>query len=363
MSSLTIGCDFRVQHLVAIKDLIEYQEANNTPHRITGVYGNMRGNANPFNSVRPSRREKAGHQSEFISSIKFLKDKGLTISLTLNSTFPHLDKSLKANVFDSRVAISILLKYIEGMDQYVDYWIIAHPHLVEVFHSDVICNPKIILSTIMGVYYLSQVRWISTNWPLVARICPSIYRNRDLAWLSRANEIIPLEVLANEFCSIGGIPCEGLYRQACYNSQSLDVIGWNPMTSCCIESRELDPSSWISARVVLPQWLPLYETATGVEHFKISGRTHDAAFIRYIGQTYCSGKGTGNIRQLWGQLEATLPDVDKSKAHHEAIDKSPCIPMESVAEHFYALHQCNLEECRLTCFKCNHIYTKIMEEV
>jgi hypothetical protein len=364
MAHLTLGCDFGAQHLVAIKDLVADQILNNTPHKITGVYGSMRGPANPFRSVRPSRREKSGHRQEFKDSINILKQLGLSVSITLNSTHPHLGGRLRQNIFDSRNVMDELLKYVAEMSEYVDYWIISHPHLVEVLHSHAPSKPKIILSTIMNVYYLSQVEWIRKNWPLVARICPSIYRNRDLAWIARANRIIPLEVLANEFCSIGGIPCEGLYRQACYNSQSLDIRGWNPMKSCCIQSRDLDPASWISARVVLPHWLRAYQTTTGVSQFKISGRTHDAAFVRYIGQVYCSGAGTGSIRKLWGQLEATLNGVkSKKKAHHDAIDAAPDIPMESVACYFNELFKCNLNECRLTCNKCQQIYEEIMEDV
>jgi len=362
MSELTIGCNFSAQHLVAIKDLVADQVLNETPNRITGVYGNVRGSANPFRSVRPSRREKAGVKSEFIASIDVLKQLGLTVSITMNSTFPHLGDRLRKNIFDNLEAVRNLVQYVSEMHEYVDYWIITHPHVIELFHSALNFKPKIVLSTIMNVYYLSQVNWIQKNWPLVAKICPSIYRNRDLAWLSRANNIIPLEVLANEFCSIGGIPCEGLYRQACYNSQSLNVRGWNPMTSCCIKSRDVDEASWISARVILPQWLKAYQASTGVKNFKISGRTHEAAFIRYIGNAYCTGKATGSIRQLWGQLEATLRTSNKKKAHHDAIEKAPCIPIEQVACYFNELHHCDLNECRLTCNTCQHIYDEIMED-
>jgi collagenase-like PrtC family protease len=317
--------------------------------------------ANPFRSVRPSRREAKGKVKEFKDSIQFLKDLGLEVSITLNSLFPHVGNNIKRNIFDDDTAFVELIEYIKSMHDFVDYWIVSHPHVIELMHSAISFDTKITISTIMNVNRLSQVNWIKKNWPRVRRICPAIDRNRDLAWIARANRLIPMEVLANEFCSIGGIPCEGLYRQACYNSQSLNVRGWNPMTSRCIHSRDADQSSWISARVILPQWLRSYQSVTGVKQFKVSGRTHKAAFIRYIGKAYCRGVATGSIRQLWGQLQATLPGVDKKKAHHKAIDEAPCIPIERVADFFRTLMICKLDECRLTCFKCKDVYDQIME--
>lgn len=198
-------------------------------------------------------------------------------------------------------------------------WVVSHPGLIDLFHNSALRDtPNIIISTIMNVHTLGQMLWIKKKWPRVIRVCPALWKNRDFQWLEQANQVIPLELLANEFCSMGGQECEGLYRQACYNAQSLNIEKWCPLVECTHE-RKLHPEAWLMARFILPQWIPYYVEKTGVRYYKITGRTHPAAFIYDVGVKYIGGKASGNLLTLWGQLEATHADVDQAEEQNAAL--------------------------------------------
>ena len=241
---------------------------------------------------------------------------------------------------------ALFVRYLEDIASVVDNFIIAHPGIIDMAHKHV-PRAKIIVSTIMNVHTLPQVQWIKNNWPQVVRICPALEKNRDFDWLRKANAIIPLELLANEFCSMGGVTCEGLYRQACYLGQSMGET-WCARDKC-MEQRKADPSSWLRSYFILPQWMRTYEQETGVEHFKITGRTHGPEYLKFIAETYLSQKATGNLLTLWGQLEATMPDADQTEEQKKALETTN-IPIELLDDRYYKY--CDVHACGHTCRRC-----------
>ncbi len=243
----------------------------------------------------------------------------------------------------------------------VDF-IVAHPALLDRLHEDEFRSAsfRLTISTIMNVHSLAQLQWIKERWPRVKRVCPALWKNRDFSWLKRANDIIPLELLANEFCSMRGVECEGLFRQACYLGQSMDVSQWSALDVCSAE-RKAHPESWLMARFILPQWIPYYVEQTGVKHFKVTGRTHPASFTYEVGLKYVQGKAEGNLLSLWGQLQATeVADTQAQSEIQHTQTESLCIPIEGLDYLRARIYTCSVgERCGIGCQLCKEVWKEI----
>jgi len=352
---LNVGCNF-ASHIDILISAVKQAESEVFGSKLAEVYGSPRG-VNPFGSVRPSRRESDSSFAEFVMNSEKLHNAGIKINLTLNSLFPHHKLSGRnSDIFDDLAARTMFKQFIQKASPYVDGWIIAHPYVIDLLHK-LDLETSIAISTIMNVHSLGQMHTIKRRWPQVKKVCPALWKNRDFPWLTEANKIIPLELLANEFCSIGGQECEGLYRQACYLSQSMETKNWNPM-DVCIKERQEHPEAWLMARFILPQWMASYKERTGVNHFKITGRTHSDAFIKRISREYIQEKATGNLLGLWGQLEATLGKGEQNTEHAKALGIAN-IPIEEIERMIYTITCCTSDECGVSCHYCKHLYDKI----
>lgn len=361
MLYLNLGCDYSDEHLQTIRELVEFPFDAGV--KIASVYGSPR-DGNPFGSVRPSKRETKVSADAFRRVCETLRHElGVEPIVTLNSLFPH-DKQfgLDHNIFMDTLVRDNFVEYIKRMDDHVGAWIVSHPGVMELLHSKIKSNLKIITSTIMNVHTIPQVEWIKNNWPKVIKVCPALFKNRDFDWLKTANNIIELELLANEFCTIGGIECEGLYRQACYEAQSMEISdGWNPMLTCCIEARRKNPEAWLMARFILPQWMYAYEKETGVNNFKITGRTHKADYLKAVGGMYLQGLATGNLLSLWGQLQATLNKNNWDKEQRAAAGEYD-IPINRIESMIRDFRYCDTDgRCGYTCKHCANVIKGILK--
>lgn len=367
MANLNIGCNFTKEHVDAILKLRnlskEYPSVHHFPNRITDVYGSP-GDVNPLGSVRPTKREVHVEWKGFKQTNHTLREAGIKTNVTLNSLFPHYRHAAGLHLWSgaTRETLATFLarcSLIGPMD-----YIIAHPALLDILHEKRVlpASSKITISTIMNVHSLAQLHWIKERWPRVKRVCPALWKNRDFKWLTQANAIIPLELLVNEFCTMGGVECEGLFRQACYLGQSMDVSAWSALDVCTAE-RKAHPEAWLKARFILPQWIPLYVKETGVKHYKVTGRTHPASFIYDVGLKYVQGEAKGNLLSLWGQLEATkLSDKDKQQAMQEETLSAVNIPIEELHYLERMIPNCSVgEKCGLTCLTCEMKWKEMQE--
>jgi collagenase-like PrtC family protease len=365
MRKLSLGCDFSEEHVKTIISLHEESVGMQWPARINGVYGSP-GEGNPFGSVRPSKRETKTFFHEFRRRASLLKEHGLEVNLAINSLHPHDKKSgITVNVFDSVACRSDFVDFVYNVTEnnLVTNFIVSHPYIIDLLHSLIYTGkkPGIIISTIMNVHTLPQLAWIKKSWPMVKMVCPALEKNRDFEWLLRAGEILQLELLANEFCSIGGVTCEGLYRQACYLSQSLEITQWNPMLTRCIQERDKSFAAWLKAQFILPQWMSVYEAKAGVNRFKITGRTHEARFIREIGTAYLQERFDGPLLALWPQLQATLNKPEWDKEQKNAVGKFnvTCNEIEKCIEQFQL---CNNDRCGFLCGYCDALAKELVKE-
>lgn len=392
MASINIGCNFTKEHVDAIlklrsgaitcprcdgegrtscnepaeRDICMQCEGKGwtieeTVNQVTDVYGSP-GGCNPLGSVRPTKREASIEWQEFRNAAQRLREAGVEINLTLNSLFPHYRHAPGLNLWSdaTRTTLEVFIEKCSLIGP-MNY-IVAHPALLDILHEQYMlpASARIIISTVMNVHSLAQLKWIKERWPCVKRVCPALWKNRDFQWLKRANEIIPLELLANEFCSMRGVECEGLFRQACYLGQSMDVSQWSALDVCSAE-RKAHPESWLMARFVLPQWIPYYVEQTGVKHFKVTGRTHPASFIYDVGLKYVQGKAEGNLLNLWGQLEATRTSVIEEQVYRQhEVASNLYIPIEKLDYLRERIYTCSVgDKCGIGCQLCKEMWKEI----
>jgi len=343
VGKLNVGFNYTRQHFEVLMELLR-EKQQTSPSQIWSIYGSP-GTLNPFGSVRETHREKTPELDQVFEWFIQLKNNGIEINFALNSLAPRTNEVGLCGVDGAREKLYNYMNYWNG---HVDNWIVSHPGIIDFIHRDM-PTANIIVSTIMNVHTLPQVQWIADNWPQVSRICPAIEQNRNFMWLRAANSILPLELLANEFCSMGGVDCEGLYRQACYWTQSMKLEGWCARDACMAQ-RKTHPVAWLQSRFILPQWMARYTAETGVQHFKVTGRTHGPEFLKYIAETYMSEKATGNLLSLWGQLESTMKGKDQSKEQKKA-EKGLYIPI-GVLDDFEGYDKCLPDICGRMCQKC-----------
>lgn len=356
MINLNLGCNFSNEHVWTILNLKEFEKEQDNDIMLESIYGSAPC-INPFGSARPRRREEELPEKTVIKNIEILREYNIKIYLTLNSIVPN-EHGHRKDMFG--------YSFIEWVNNfavnYVDALIVAHPGVIDLLHKHT--DIPIIVSTVMNVHSLAQIQFIKNHWPNVFRICPALWRNRDITWLAQANRIIPLELLANEFCTLGGVECEGLYRQTCYINHSIDGNDWNPM-DICTTTRKDAPWSWLQAKFILPQWIKTYREKTGINNFKVTGRTHGATFVDYIGKSYLSGKATGNLVSLWGCLESTYQNIENQEELQKQTlnTKYPSIPISYIEDKIpFDEKNCYSDNCNYVCMYCKNLFEKGINE-
>ena len=367
---LNLGCNFSKEHTKAILKIKEHAIDTNSGVIVQSVFGSP-SNINPFGSTRPRVRENQFAENnyswnDYVTNTYELTKHGIEVAITINSVFPFIREShdTHLNVYSDKKVKELFTSFVKDVSVTATRFIVANPLLLDMLHGDWADNVNhITISTIMNVHSFDQIRFIRKRWPKVDRICPALWLNRDLRWLLEAHHLCKLELLVNEFCSIGGIECEGLFRQLCYLNQCLDLENANPM-KVCIEEREKHPESWLQARFILPQWLNDYYITTGIDTFKITGRTHSAEFIEFIGKAYVDEEFNGNLLELWGQLQATIDNTPKEwKEKQTKAARKIIIPTDELDPLFHRIigNTCKKDRCA-ECGFCKKLIKKFIGE-
>lgn len=204
----------------------------------------------------------------------------------------------------------------------VDEWTVTSPLLMmqlrEMFPDDFLE-----VSTIVeAATPLDAARWLALGANGV-NIATNI--NRDFRAIKRVvNTGIKVSVLANEACLFR---CP--YRRECYNLsshdslRSEDLFNFYPFRHCN-ETRMRDTVEWLKARIVLPQWMKLYQECTGVDWFKVAYRTHPYETAVPILEAYMKQTYKGNYLDLWptiSHLGKTEEPKDKQYISCEKLDE------------------------------------------
>jgi hypothetical protein len=202
----------------------------------------------------------------------------------------------------------------------------------------------------------------------------NLYKNREIDFLSNFRRHaekynINVELMVNEFCSIGGAPCLGILRINCYINHAYNMskeeimIYDNFPMEICTKSRTDNPSSWLKVPFILPQWLKLYRLHTGIEMFKITGRTHATDYIVQVAEHYMSQQFDGNLLELWAHLQRI---VDQSKSNEEFFFTNiSCKKLDQLEFIEYWFMQRDFlcsEHCTFDCKRCEVIYDRVIGE-
>lgn len=265
--------------------------------RVTELYGSVR---DPVGSARPLYRLPRRAITDVSRFVQDAHRIGVAINYTANVFCLGDVESLVSDL------PQIKAYFRQLQDIGVDIVTAAHPIIMEVVSQET--SLPLSVSTICHVNSLSGITAYARAFR-VSKVCMSIYRNRDIAFLRHAQAVagaagIVLELIANEFCSTYGAPC--IYRDSCY---SIHGHGGNqgrllkdyPMGRCR-ESRS-DISSWLKAMFVLPEDIEVYQARTGIDHFKLTGRTHPTREMLRILAYYLRRQSPENLLDLWIPLE------------------------------------------------------------
>lgn len=134
---------------------------------------------------------------------------------------------------------------------------------------------------------------------------------------------IEVSILANEACLYR---CP--FRRECYNLSSHNSLRSEELFSFypfryCNEIRMKSTAEWLKARMVLPQWISVYQDYTSVDWYKIAYRTHPYEVAIPILEAYMKQIHTGNYLDLWptiSHLGATKEPKDMQYISCEKLD-------------------------------------------
>lgn len=306
MITFMTGAIFQEKYLQSIDQLNQLYSKTKT----TEVYGSLRWADSGLLTARPDFRLKQLSWFELELFIRECHKYNLQFNYTMNAPTTGSHFSLGLGLAKTIRAV----KKLEEMG--ADRVTIANPLMMEIVQKNS-CLP-IEMSTILHINSLHQVEFYQAQ-PSVDSICLSLYRNRDISFVRKMHELcaasgIRLQVMATEFCSVGGAPCLGIYRAHCYDlhgrhrsKEEAKEFGNYPMGRC-IFGRAGDKASWLKSRVIYPNELEEYSSHTKVDNFKITCRTAPPEFGLQLLEHYMKLSYEGNLMSLWMQLQTIQAD-------------------------------------------------------
>ncbi len=186
--------------------------------------------------------------------------------------------------------------------------------------------------------------------------------NRDFVLLNYINQEaglhdVTVELLANEACLFR---CP--LRRDCYNFSSHNSIrgadyfnsypfGW------CSEIRNASPVEWLKARMILPQWMRIYQNRLGIDFFKLAFRTHPYEVAIKSLKIYMSEQFDGNYTDLWPTISKLASSPDNKELFIS------CKKLDEVHFLDYFLengHECGLQSCFSDCRYCDSVLEKVI---
>lgn len=266
--------------------------------QVTEIYGSLRDD--PIGSARPDYRIPVFETKQLPSFIEKAHEIGLKVNYAANIfCFGNLTRFCK-----KIPEIKRHLQFLQSVG--VDRVTLSHPFLMELVSNETAIPIEV--STICHIESISQIQEFIERFR-IDKICVSIYRNRDIAFLSKAQEVAQsgnaeIELIANEFCNTNGSPC--IYRDSCYlihghGGNQAYLLDRYPMGKCMRSRNTL--GSWLKGMFILPEDIKRYQSKTGINLFKITGRTHPTPAMLKTTEYYLRQKSPENLLDLWVHLE------------------------------------------------------------
>lgn len=345
MINLVIGTSFKLEQL----DRIIKKNKENKSVKVKGVYGSLRSDVLFGKSARPDFRLAGTSISDFVKFVQKSNENSIEVNYTLNA--PLIESVSYLYKKQTEIHSTIYLLQEIGIKRII----ISNPLLISVIRD--ISNIPIEISCIMGSNNYGDID-IYDTWG-VDTICLDIYKNRDIDFLKKYNSIaqkkkIDIQLIANEFCMYGDVPCSNIFRQSCYNHSAL---GGNPKNyfngwpfKFCEQERLKSKVSWLKAPFILPQYMSFYETELGISNFKITGRTAIDQYMNFLLDIYFNQYYNGNLIDLWmnpanhKNLYGTLPNIMIEDLQREGYFDKWFLPNSKGCKY----------ECKVNCNHCYH---------
>lgn len=344
-------------------DEIAKENAKHKTNHVTEIYGSIREHA--ALAARPDFRLPDVSELDLCKYIDRASNAGLQFNYTLNSINPYGSKSeLLAHESD----VKALVKWLH--DAGVWRVTVANPMLLEMICDiDVKNRPLIEMSTVAHIDCVTQIKYFFEKHG-ISKICANLNKNRDFAWLKAAakycnNHNIELELMANEFCGVGGsnYATHCVYRDSCYICHSTNVTkedaeSFNnyPMRLCTLGRNE-NPSNWLKSKFIRPEDIHYYREI-GVTSFKLTGRTGSTDLLMKVCRAYLNENFDGNLLELWKPLESITQHKDESFTHYNIPNKA----LDGFIDKFVTGHNCDNEVCGDTCRYCNNFFERHAKE-
>lgn len=198
-------------------------------------------------------------------------------------------------------------------------WTVTSPLLVELL-AKMFPGDFIEVSTIAEIATPEEARrWMELGARGV-NLSTSI--NRDFSMIKEIVDTgVTVSILSNEACLYR---CP--WRRECYNLSShnserrADLFNSYPF-AYCNKVRLADPAEWIKARLLLPQWMEVYQEKTEVNWFKIAFRTHPKEVALPILRLYMEQDFHGNLLELWPTIAQLGHTAEPQQMTNIPVDK------------------------------------------
>ena len=331
-------------------------------NKITEVFGSIQ--AHWRWAARPKFRLTDISLKDFEQHVALLLKHRITFNYTLNA--PVIGSS--SEIEEKIPEIDNILHFLFNIG--ITDLTITSPLLARIIYQ---LHPtwfKFELSTIAAMTQVTQLKGFN-SLAKFTKFCVNVEKNRDFKWLAAASKCAKengytLDLMVNEFCSTSDVnfSCNCVLRQECYNLHSVNKskedymkFGGYPM-NFCMAGRAVENYSWLRSRFILPQWLKYYNDI-GISHFKITGRTGSTAYIKKITEAYMTESWTGNLLELWKQLQSIYDG--KSNSDNDYIDNylnSDIIHKKGFLDHWRMNPSfvCGDENCGVSCNYCKEFY-------
>ena len=304
-----VGCNFDPELINVVKELNEKYKNHG---RIVELFGSDRDTEEV--TARPGWRLPKISKEYFADYVKKLNDIGVKFNFTMNSIIPY---GSKVEMVKHKKDIQDLVKWLESIGVY--RLTIANPEILIMVRE--VSNIEVEMSCITHIDTVTQMKYYHETFG-VNKFCCSILKNRNKEFLIRAQDYCSrngciLEIMCQEMCGVAGIDNQGshyathcVFRDSCYichacnRTKEESMLDNNYPMSYCMSARSSTPEAWLRMRWIRPEDQKIYREKTGINYWKVSGRTGTLEYMKFVLEAYMSETYDGNLLGLWKPLSS-----------------------------------------------------------
>ena len=304
-----VGCNFDPELINVVKELNEKYKNHG---RIVELFGSDRDTEEV--TARPGWRLPKISKEYFADYVKKLNDIGVKFNFTMNSIIPY---GSKVEMVKHKKDIQDLVKWLESIGVY--RLTIANPEILIMVRE--VSNIEVEMSCITHIDTVTQMKYYHETFG-VNKFCCSILKNRNKEFLIRAQDYCNrngciLEIMCQEMCGVAGIDNQGshyathcVFRDSCYichacnRTKEESMLDNNYPMGYCMSARSSTPEAWLRMRWIRPEDQKIYREKTGINYWKVSGRTGTLEYMKFVLEAYMSESYDGNLLGLWKPLSS-----------------------------------------------------------